>query len=682
TIHIPGKLNSTADSLSRLCRSGDYPLKDGMIQMICKTLNYMTQIDIFAPQRNKLINNYVRVDLNDLGTHFHNAFNYKWSKVKLYNHPPIPVLTTVLQKMKKDTAQGIIIAPIWPGQSENSIDGAENEGQGLKIFSRQSECLPYVSVTDDRDLIKDKKYPQDNKGNSLYNSEGQYRLKIHTNGTWRMSEIDDQLRCETLEDWQKYINQYHTLVVAHSINPDELWVSLIGKAYLQAVSNGYDSQGISGNETIYYLSRFILDGTWDVSITFNKDSMFDKLQKHFANNEVMVLITISYGAFPDFEEDSLGLDLNNTYALLNVIRVGNRKLLLIQNPKREKVWTKNLSIQDQKGLKDELQKIKRYQPETLEDDDVIKEGQFYMDSDDAQKYFKSETLNWNPSLFPYQTEFHFTWQSEYYKMKDSDMRCRYAPQFLFKKSSLTQKFMIVIARHYHRRNAVSFQIYENKKNVNMTYISQPMSITVYFMKHGKKVKSQSETGDEVINIIGDPDQEPSSSRIYSMNNEIIKKDFNFTRLKIMNVGIENKDDIYSHSNEDQSLDQRLEEEFSENFESRDEFHLSYIPPQGYNNRVENIVAPWQAMKYELGWFNMIQQLPRRDGSDLSYTHKYEILRVPENTDIFIMFIASSRRYWKLSSNLKYNLHYIGNRKEDYGIDEQETMDQSAAARIQ
>ncbi|KAA6391760.1 MAG: hypothetical protein EZS28_012713 [Streblomastix strix] len=28
TIHIPGKLNSTTDSLSRLCRSGDYSLKD------------------------------------------------------------------------------------------------------------------------------------------------------------------------------------------------------------------------------------------------------------------------------------------------------------------------------------------------------------------------------------------------------------------------------------------------------------------------------------------------------------------------------------------------------------------------------------------------------------------------------------------------------------------------------
>ncbi|KAA6362952.1 MAG: putative Transposon Ty3-I Gag-Pol polyprotein, partial [Streblomastix strix] len=67
TIHIPGKLNSTTDSLSRLCRSGDYSLKEGIIQMICKTWNYMPEIDIFATQYNKLINNYATVDLNDLG---------------------------------------------------------------------------------------------------------------------------------------------------------------------------------------------------------------------------------------------------------------------------------------------------------------------------------------------------------------------------------------------------------------------------------------------------------------------------------------------------------------------------------------------------------------------------------------------------------------------------------------
>ncbi|KAA6403688.1 MAG: hypothetical protein EZS28_000801 [Streblomastix strix] len=101
TIHITGKLNSTTDSLTRICRSRDYIPKDGLIQMVCKTWNYMPQKDIFATQHNKLINNYVTVDLNDLGTHFHNTFNYKWSKVKLYIHPTILALNRVLQKMKE-----------------------------------------------------------------------------------------------------------------------------------------------------------------------------------------------------------------------------------------------------------------------------------------------------------------------------------------------------------------------------------------------------------------------------------------------------------------------------------------------------------------------------------------------------------------------------------------------------
>ncbi|KAA6385922.1 MAG: hypothetical protein EZS28_018552 [Streblomastix strix] len=57
------------------------------------------------------------LNINDLGTRIHNAFNYKWSKVKLYIHPPISVLNSVLQKMKQDKAQVIVIAPIWPGQS-------------------------------------------------------------------------------------------------------------------------------------------------------------------------------------------------------------------------------------------------------------------------------------------------------------------------------------------------------------------------------------------------------------------------------------------------------------------------------------------------------------------------------------------------------------------------------------
>ncbi|KAA6395023.1 MAG: hypothetical protein EZS28_009456 [Streblomastix strix] len=110
TIHIQGKLNSTTDSLSRLCRSGDYILKDGMIKMICKPWNYMPHIDIFATQYNKLINNYVIVDINDLETHFYNA--------------------------------------------QNSGDGKQNERRGSRTSSRQCGRLPSGPVADvGRDLL-------------------------------------------------------------------------------------------------------------------------------------------------------------------------------------------------------------------------------------------------------------------------------------------------------------------------------------------------------------------------------------------------------------------------------------------------------------------------------------------------------------------------------------------------
>ncbi|KAA6360015.1 MAG: hypothetical protein EZS28_044458, partial [Streblomastix strix] len=109
---------------------------------------------IFATQFNKLINNYDIEDLNDLGTHFHNVFNYKRSKVKLSIHPQMPVLNIVLQKMIQDKALGITIAPNWPGQSENSGYGTENERQESKFSARQCEHLPSGPVANvGRDML-------------------------------------------------------------------------------------------------------------------------------------------------------------------------------------------------------------------------------------------------------------------------------------------------------------------------------------------------------------------------------------------------------------------------------------------------------------------------------------------------------------------------------------------------
>ncbi|KAA6403823.1 MAG: hypothetical protein EZS28_000641 [Streblomastix strix] len=173
TKHNPGKMNSTTDSLSRLCRSGDYTLKDGMIQMICKTQNYIPQMDIFATQYNKLINNYVKVDLNDLGTHFHNAFNYKRSKVKLYIHPQITSIKLSITENEIRQSRGnnnitelagtIVVYQakefireitfLWIIR-ENSGDMTDNERQRTKASTRQYGLLPSGPVADvGRDLL-------------------------------------------------------------------------------------------------------------------------------------------------------------------------------------------------------------------------------------------------------------------------------------------------------------------------------------------------------------------------------------------------------------------------------------------------------------------------------------------------------------------------------------------------
>ncbi|KAA6389499.1 MAG: putative Transposon Ty3-I Gag-Pol polyprotein [Streblomastix strix] len=156
TIHIPGKLNSTTDSISRLCRSGDYTLKDRIIQTICKTWNYMLEIDIFATQYNKLINNYATVDLNDLGTYFHNAIKQTIMKNEVGqstgNSNSTDLAGTIVVLQTKEFIHQIHFP--WISR-QDSGDGIENERQGSKTSSRQCGRLPSGPVADvGRDLLK------------------------------------------------------------------------------------------------------------------------------------------------------------------------------------------------------------------------------------------------------------------------------------------------------------------------------------------------------------------------------------------------------------------------------------------------------------------------------------------------------------------------------------------------
>ncbi|KAA6383817.1 MAG: putative calpain family cysteine protease, partial [Streblomastix strix] len=144
-------------------------------------------------------------------------------------------------------------------------------------------CMKYIEDGTGKSILKDKIYPQDENGNAMYNPNGQYQLKIHVNGEWRMSEIDDQLPCYRFNGDHKP----GQLGCSHSVNNGELWVSLIEKGYLNVVGDGYDSDQVRGSDALFGLCRFIPDVVFDAPMIFESDKEFKKLERRLRNNEII-----------------------------------------------------------------------------------------------------------------------------------------------------------------------------------------------------------------------------------------------------------------------------------------------------------------------------------------------------------------------------------------------------------
>ena len=116
-VHIPGKNNVVADFESRrIQRESEWMLDITSLCEALKRLEVSPVIDLFASRINKQLPRYVSYR-PDPDAEAIDAFTLNWENLNFYAFPPFSVIPTVLAKIQKERAEGIVVLPDWPTQS-------------------------------------------------------------------------------------------------------------------------------------------------------------------------------------------------------------------------------------------------------------------------------------------------------------------------------------------------------------------------------------------------------------------------------------------------------------------------------------------------------------------------------------------------------------------------------------
>ncbi|KAK1173538.1 calpain-7 isoform X1 [Acipenser oxyrinchus oxyrinchus] len=248
-------------------------------------------------------------------------------------------------------------------------------------------------------------YPQNKNGQPEYNPCGKYMVKLHINGVPRKVIIDDYLP----------VDHNGELLCSYSSNKNELWVSLIEKAYMK-VMGGYDFPGSNSNIDLHALTGWIPEriAMHSDNQAFSKDDTFRMLYQRFHKGHV--LITTATGVMTEEEGERWGLVPTHAYAVLDIREYKGFRFLQLKNPWSHLRWKGRFSERDEKSWTTELLKYLNFDPKTAQKFD---NGVFWITWEDLCQYFDVIYLSWSPALFKESSCIHSTWEAKQGPVKDA-----------------------------------------------------------------------------------------------------------------------------------------------------------------------------------------------------------------------------------------------------------------------
>lgn len=296
----------------------------------------------------------------------------------------------------------------------------------------------------------------------VYNPRGKYLVKLWANGVPRKVVIDDLLPVSVTTG---------ALLASCTTRPNELWVSLIEKAYLK-LNGGYDFPGGNSGIDLFALTGWIPEriALADVAAhaAAKEERLWRQLQSAFHFGDC--IITMSTGDLARDDAKRIGLVPMHVYAVLNVYELTlpapapradedagrprtTKRLLQLKNPWRKLSWTGPFSKMDaavwQSAVGDEL---RAYQSQFYaSSDDADDDGLFWIDFDSVKQHFESIYLNWNPALFPHRDVCHAHWPRELGPANDAitlGWNPQYALSFAAASASpTTATVWVLLSRH-------------------------------------------------------------------------------------------------------------------------------------------------------------------------------------------------------------------------------------------
>ena len=324
-------------------------------------------------------------------------------------------------------------------------------------------------------LITNIIYPQNRRGQPIYNPCGKYMVKLWYNGVARKVIVDDRLP----------VDRAMKPLCSQSSNPNELWVSISEKAYLK-LNGGYEFDGSNSGIDLFSLTGWIPESFHiRKKETFDKDRTWTRLVH--AHKYGDCLITVATGnSLSSAEADRVGLVTGHAYAVLDAKEVHGYKLLLVKNPWAHVRWKGPFCPEDTKNWTPKLRKALSYdQVGHMQMDNGI----FWIDYGSLLKYYDTIFLNWKRDLFKYNQTLHGAWPAKQ-GPKNDKYSCAYNPQYALNirvppqgdgNRSKAATVWILLCRHALNRKDVfdkefiSLHIFEQKKFLKRVfYPGRPM----------------------------------------------------------------------------------------------------------------------------------------------------------------------------------------------------------------